>query len=159
MNKITTLVTLLMSITATAAPPLSADEQMSADEMGLSKTSVFTVPTPEAPTYPTDLPGTAETLPRAYPSAPPQVPHEVKSLLPITRDNNACLQCHNRPYLIGQKIPQSQPTPIPKSHYKEIDPGQTTGEVSGARFVCTQCHAPQAEVKPLVANTFAEEAK
>jgi cytochrome c-type protein NapB len=159
MNKTTTWAALLMSIAAIAASPLSAGDQLAADDMGLSKTSVFAVPTPEAPSYPTALPGTAETLPRAYPSAPPQIPHEVESLLPITRDNNACLNCHNKPYLIGQKIPQSQPTPIPKSHYKEIDPGKTTGEVSGARFVCSQCHAPQAEVEPLVDNTFAVEGK
>lgn len=159
MNKMTTLAALLMGITATTALPLSAGDQIPADEMGLSKTSVFAVPTPEAPTYPAAFPGTAELLPRAYPDAPPQIPHEVETLLPITRDNNACLQCHNRPDLIGQKIPESQPTPIPKSHYAELDPGQTTGEVSGARFVCSQCHVPQAEVKPLVANSFAEEGK
>jgi cytochrome c-type protein NapB len=159
MNKKTTLTVLLLGGAALAIQPVAGGEKLPADEMGLSKTSVFDTPTPVAPTYPTAQPGTALPLPRAYPSAPPQIPHEVTTLLPITLKNNACLQCHDKPYLIGQEIPENQPTPMPESHYTDLrnNPDQVTGKLIGSRFVCSQCHAPQAEATPLVENTFVEE--
>jgi cytochrome c-type protein NapB len=161
MNTITTLTALLLGGIALAVQPVVAGEKVPADEMGLSKTSVFATPTPQAPTYPTSPPGTVEPLPRAFPDAPPQIPHEIATLLPITRANNACLQCHDKPYLIGQELPPTQPTPMPTSHYTDLrnNPDLVTGKVIGSRFVCSQCHAAQAEAPPLVENTFVVEEK
>jgi cytochrome c-type protein NapB len=54
--------------------------------------------------------------------------------------------------LIGKKKVKGIATPIPESHYVKAEDGKLAR--SGARYNCTQCHAPQAEVSDLVGNTF-----
>lgn len=69
--------------------------------------------------------------------------------------NNACLGCHDKPNTIGKKEAKKLP-PIPLSHYattKDKSKKQQR-KLSGARFLCTQCHVPQAQLKPLVGNSF-----
>ncbi|MEM6665400.1 MAG: nitrate reductase cytochrome c-type subunit [Pseudomonadota bacterium] len=39
------------------------------------------------------------------------------------------------------------------THYLDRN-GRQTDHVAGTRWFCTQCHAPQANVAPLVTNTF-----
>jgi cytochrome c-type protein NapB len=124
-------------------------------DLGLSKTSVFATPSPETFSYGKASPGDSQNLPRAFPGAPPQIPHEIDSFLPLVPDNNMCLDCHDQPEKIGK--PQAGgPTPIPASHYTDLRhaPGRVMKKLSGARFICTQCHVPQANVKPLVENVF-----
>jgi cytochrome c-type protein NapB len=55
----------------------------------------------------------------------------------------------------GKKA-KGAPTPMPPSHYTDMRnaPGTVAGKLIGSRYVCTQCHAPQASVKPLVGKTF-----
>jgi nitrate reductase (cytochrome), electron transfer subunit len=131
--------------------PIQADDQaLDPDQWGLSPTSVFDVPTPEAFGYPDTRPGSSELLPRGFPGAPPMVPHDVGGYLPITMDRNRCLTCHDDFELIG-KAEAEDPTPMPKSHYAETD-GRFTP--SGHNHVCTQCHVPQADVPPLMGSTF-----
>jgi cytochrome c-type protein NapB len=122
--------------------------------MGLSKTSVFDNPSPESFSYSGSSPGSNQTLPLAYAGAPPQIPHNIENFVPVTTENNQCVACHNTPDLIGQKS-KGRPTPMPESHYTDLrrTPGKVTKEVTGSRYVCTQCHAPQAEVDPLVENS------
>lgn len=119
------------------------------EQLGLSKTSVYDVPAPQAFQYRDNAPFSGQLLPRAYQGAPPQVPHAIQNLVPITRDNNMCIGCHQQPDRIGQKA-KGQPTPLPLSHYVDVK----TNALNMGRFVCTQCHTPQANVKPLVGNTF-----
>jgi cytochrome c-type protein NapB len=59
--------------------------------MGLSKGSLLDVPTPEAPAYPTIKPGKSDRLTPTYSTAPPQIPHRVEEYLPITLEDNACM--------------------------------------------------------------------
>ena len=122
--------------------------------MGLSKTSVFDTPTPEAFSYPKTKAGKAENLPRAYEGIPPQIPHKVDSYLPISPEDNQCLECHDKPELIGKK--GTKKSPMSKAHY--IDPRgdsqEMADEVVGARFNCMQCHVPQSDAPALVGNTF-----
>jgi nitrate reductase cytochrome c-type subunit len=40
-----------------------------------------------------------------------------------------------------------------ESHYTRVD---GNWQSANARYVCVQCHTPQAEVKELVGNTFAQ---
>ena len=126
-----------------------------AADLGLSKTSVFTEPTPQPFEYKDDFSGTSKVLPRSYPGAPPQIPHTIESFKPITAANNACLGCHDKPETIGKKEAKALP-PIPFSHYVTAKgkSKQPERKLSGARFLCTQCHVPQAKVKPLVDNSF-----
>lgn len=125
------------------------------EDLGLSKSSVFDTPSPEAFAYSGASPGSGSTLPRAYADAPPQIPHSVQGLMPVTTRNNACVGCHDNPAMWGQKA-KGVPTPMPPSHYTDTRkaPGTVTKKLIGARYVCTQCHVPQASVQPLVDNTF-----
>jgi len=122
--------------------------------MGLSKTSVFDTPSPEAFSYPKTRAGKSAILPRAYDGIPPQIPHKVDSYLPISPEDNQCLECHDKPELIGKQ--DTKKSPMSKAHY--IDPRgnsqEMADEVVGARFNCTQCHVPQSGAPALVENTF-----
>jgi cytochrome c-type protein NapB len=126
--------------------------------------------------YDRPAPGAAKRFARSYVNAPPLIPHSVKGLLPITAANNSCLGCH-----MPDVAKSVGATPIPESHFVDFRPttkldknGQlikdgkkvaNTSDVkiaklrkmkklNPARYNCSQCHVPQANVKPLVGNTF-----
>ena len=107
---------------------------------------------------------------RAYQNAPPMIPHDVEGMLNITRDNNACIGCHDA--AVAESMGA---TPIPKSHYIDFRPKhKLEGEkfvkstdnmknevsikpidtISNARFNCNACHAPQSTGDIAVENTF-----
>ena len=96
-------------------------------------------------------PGERPVRPRPFPGAPPAIPHAIGDFLPITREANACVDCHG----VAEKKP-GEPTPLPPSHYVDLRPAPAKrGEkVAGARWVCTACHLPQQDVKPLVGSPF-----
>jgi nitrate reductase (cytochrome), electron transfer subunit len=133
-----------------------AAQTINADSMGLSKGSVFDTPTPKVYHYSKVQPGESKLLPRAYSGAPPQIPHDISDFLPITRDSNMCLACHNQPGQWGKKRDKGMATPIPPSHYTDLRnaPGKVTENLINARFNCNQCHVPQADAPALVENTF-----
>jgi cytochrome c-type protein NapB len=137
-------------VSAHAGQPAVADK-----DLGLSKTTVFDTPSPAAFAYSESSPGSGKTLPRAYAGAPPQIPHNIQGFMPVTARNNMCVGCHNNPAMWGKKA-KGAPTPMPPSHYTDTRnaPDNVTKKMIGARFVCTQCHVPQANVQPLVDNTF-----
>jgi len=124
-------------------------------EMGLSKQSVFDTPTPERFSFPESMPGDTALRDRAYPGAPPQIPHSIESMTPIKTGLNFCLSCHGNSAKLSQPL-KGKPTPIPASHYTDQRhaPGKVSTTLVGARYVCTQCHVPQANVKTLVGNKF-----
>lgn len=119
--------------------------------IGLSRTSVFSVPAPLAYAAPADIPGQRPKLPRAYPGAPPRIPHGILDFLPITRAQNACLECHDRATAAENGV-----LPIPASHYHDLRraPDAERETIAGARYVCVSCHVPQTDAPPLVGNTF-----
>ncbi len=125
-------------------------------ELGLTKGSVFDVPSPEPFEYNAAVPGNNETLPTAYPGLPPQIPHSIAAFIPVTLKSNQCVACHNRPELIGKPVVKGLPTPMPKSHYTDLmrTPDKVSQEINGSHYGCTQCHVPVADVKPLTGNTF-----
>jgi cytochrome c-type protein NapB len=132
--------------------------------------------------YDRPAPGTSTRFERAYVNAPPMIPHSVEGLLPITQDNNQCLGCHMPEAAKGvgaTAIPASHFTNYrPTTELKDGElvkegkvvgiEGSDMGNVSDiklakvkkldhlyqGRFNCSQCHAPQANVKTAVANTF-----
>ena len=138
-----------LCVNAQAAKPVKDSS------LGLSKTSVNDSPVSEEFSYSKNFPGTSKLLPRAYIDAPPQIPHNIESFLPVSTKNNACKMCHDNPAMQGKKV-KGQATAMPASHYTDLRhaPGKVTTELIGARYVCTQCHVPQANVKPMVTNTF-----
>lgn len=150
----------MMAIVAAAAVSMSdgalqaAEIKLMDDQMGLSKTSVFDDPTPEVFNYPNIEPSASVGLPRAYNGAPPQVPHKIEAFLPIKNGKNLCITCHDRPAMIGQPKSKGIASAMPESHYYKAEDGSL--KRSEARYICSQCHAPQADVKDLVGNTFAQ---
>lgn len=147
---------LMAASSASSASSAFAAQPIAADGMGLSKTSVFDTPAPKVYRTKANPPGQNQLLPRAYQGAPPQIPHDVTDLLPITTDSNMCIACHNQPDNWGKPRAQGQPTPIPQSHYTDLRnaPGKVTDHLINARYNCNQCHVPQLDAKPLVVNTF-----
>lgn len=133
-----------------------AAQPIKPDSTGLSPGSVFDVPNPPVYAIKGGPPGQNPVLPRAYPGAPPQIPHDIGEFLPITAESNMCIACHNQPDNWGKKREAGQPTPIPQSHYTDLRnaPGKVTDHLMGSRHTCNQCHVPQHDAKPLVANTF-----
>lgn len=153
MNKITIAVLAAAGAVSLGYGALQAEGMVLVDDqMGLSKTSVFDDPSPASFTYPQTEPHAAQPLPRAWEGAPPQIPHNIDDFLPITAESNQCLRCHDKPTLMGRKKIKGIPTPMPESHYVKAEDGKLSR--AGARHVCTQCHAPQADVGDLVGNTF-----
>lgn len=148
----------LMTLAATGcAGPFGTAAQTSpsgatgipAARIGLFAAAVDSVLAPEPVRDNAIEPGESALLPRANPVTPPAIPHLVGEFLPITRDDNACLDCH----AVTQNVP-GEPTPIPASHYLDLRnaPDRPRGQIAGARQVCTSCHVPQTSAAPLVAN-------
>lgn len=133
-----------------------AAQPVKADDMGLSKGSVFDTPTPKVYHYGTAQPGQSKLLPRAYSGAPPQIPHDISDFLPITAQSNLCVACHNQPAQWGKAPEQGVATAIPASHYTDLRraPGKVTENLINARYNCNQCHVPQTDAPALVKNTF-----
>lgn len=147
---------MIMGALLASATAATTAEPLAADEMGLSKTSVFDTPTPDAFAYTTDEPRKSSMLPRAYggfEGAPPQIPHAIDDFMPITAGNNACAGCHDRPHLIGREYRKGATPPIPRSHYGGFKGDGDEKTLSGANYVCSQCHVPQSGAEPLVVNT------
>jgi len=147
------------------------------ESLGLRKTDLYSEDkvTPPPVKYIDAAPGTSKKLDRAYENAPPLIPHSVEGLLPITKENNQCLGCH-----MPDVAPSMDATPIPPSHFTNFRPmtqldkeghiikegvaidntsdikivARQETKLYQGRFNCSQCHVPQANIKPLVKNTF-----
>jgi len=116
------------------------------------------------PEYPQTDPGEATKLPRDVPDAPPQIPHTVEDMYPITLTSNECLDCHSPENAIGP-----DDVPIPKSHFKlpvmgkgaagdpmvwVVKSYRETQDLAGTRYNCNMCHTPQATNVSMPTNRF-----
>jgi cytochrome c-type protein NapB len=86
-------------------------------------------------------------IPRDFVQQPPLIPHAVKGYN-ITMNFNKCLDCHS-----WSRYKETGATKISLTHFKDRD-GKELANVSPRRYFCEQCHVPQTDAKPLVANTF-----
>ena len=165
-----------------AAKPKVANKTVSEKSLGLRKTDLYSETSEtagDATKYGKDIAGTSKMFTRAFQDAPPMIPHDVEGMLPIKINNNACVGCH-----APEVASSMGATPYPVSHMTDFRPktgiandgkvtkngtevdntsSETLGHVSikdnggrltGARFNCSQCHAPQSQTKPLVENSF-----
>lgn len=153
---------------------------VSEESLGLRKTDIYSEKdtTVDVISYGTSAAGSGHKIQRAFQDAPPMIPHDTEGMFPITMDNNQCVGCH-----MPEVASSMGATPIPVSHFtnfrpavalskdgkvmndgKVVDPAassqtnavsiKSTGDkLSGARFNCSQCHAPQAD-GVAVKNTF-----
>jgi cytochrome c-type protein NapB len=86
---------------------------------------------------------------RAYPDQPPIIPHSIEGYQ-LSVNTNRCLSCHRREFTQGSGAPM-----ISVTHYITRD-GQMLADVSPRRYFCTACHVPQADIAPLIGNTFTD---
>ena len=147
----------------------SSKQLVTDDSLGLRKTSVDSEESvkPDVTKYKTAAAGTSKKINRAFQDAPPMIPHDVEGMLPITISNNQCKDCH-----MPEVASSVGATAVPVSHLtnfrpesRAIDGENTSTEertdvaikkldtLAGARFNCSQCHAPQSEGE-LVKNNF-----
>ncbi len=147
MNRMAALPLLLVVPLSGCAGPAGTPDT----EIGLSRGSVFEAPAPPAIADNVLDVGEASPRPRAYPGAPPVIPHGIGDFLPITRDENLCVDCH----MVEEKT-EGGPTPMPDSHYVDLrnSPAERRDTVAGARHVCVSCHASRTEAAPLVPSRF-----
>ena len=149
----------------------AASKQAAIDETQISYRNVPLTDeksiTPPPVEYTKAAPGKSKKFARSYENAPPLIPHSVEGLLPITKNNNACLGCH-----MPNVAASMGATPISPTHFKDFfaSTKKQLNKFSGAshvhsdkndiapqRYNCSQCHVPQANAKPLVKNTFTPE--
>ena len=126
------------SMVAIASTFAIAGDGVNDFDIGLSKTSVFNTPDPEVFVYDDTRARFSKSQPRAFHGAPPQVPHEVESMLPITLDDNQCLECHDRPLWqngcreqrrrLDAVRPALQLQPVPRTAGRR--------RAAGGQFVC-----------------------
>ena len=97
--------------------------------------------------------GESKRYDRSFENAPPLIPHDLEGLIPITADNNMCVNCH-----MPEVAKDVGATPIPKSHLYSIrNKKDLEGKLSDDRFNCTTCHVPQANVEAKFKNNFKPE--
>jgi cytochrome c-type protein NapB len=170
---VSVMVTLLL-VSGCAVAQTSSEE-----EIGLRKTSLYSEDKTigDAANYSKAAPGESKLIPRSFENAPPMISHDVEGMLPITRDYNACLDCH-----VPEIAAAVNATAIPPSHFASFRPVvQNVGDqlkydgkaidntsdvisvvhqregLSGERYMCSSCHAPQSQNAPLVENSFSPE--
>jgi nitrate reductase cytochrome c-type subunit len=113
--------------------------------------------------------GESENLERAFPGAPPMIPHTVVDMLPIATDDNECLECHH-----PENTTSEEEMPLPDSHFESavmargekgqamvwVVKGYEASDLVGNRFNCTMCHTPQAtNVRDLPSRFVREKSK
>ena len=145
---------LAFALVAQAAPPAATPVARSTPdkELGLSKTSVFDVPSPPAWKAVDSAPGDKPLPARANKETPPVVPHAMGDFLPITPTQNLCVDCH----AIDGPKKKGEPTPLPASLFVDLRhaPQKKGDKVAGARWVCISCHVSRSNAPPAVGSTF-----
>lgn len=93
-----------------------------------------------------------DTIPRNFQKQPPLIPHSIKGYN-ITQNFNKCMDCHSK-----ERAEETGATKVAKSHYLDRE-DKKGSNISPRRYFCMQCHVPQFDAKPLVANTYKPAAK
>jgi cytochrome c-type protein NapB len=149
MPRVVTALIVVLVLTCGCAEPTG--ESVPEEQIGLAEGRLEDLP-PIAPLpTPPPEPGEAPAVPASFEGAPPSVPHTIADYLPITRDENLCVDCH----LVQDKEP-GDPTPIPESHFMDLrhSPDVRGDALVGTRWSCVACHVAPQGVEPLVTNRF-----
>ena len=136
-----TLVAAVIGCSATTGPISMRGAAVPADDKA-----------PEVKTYSQKVPGVGgqQLIARTFVGQPPLVPHSIDKYVPLTADDNGCLECHVTDELRGQKMPK-----MSLSHFSAtIKESDGSPAVDMSRFQCDSCHVPQVDAKPLVDNRF-----
>ena len=84
---------------------------------------------------------------RNYAMQPPVIPHKIEGYQ-TDKNANRCMMCHAR-----TRTQESQAPMISVTHFQNRD-GNFLAELSPRRYFCLQCHVPQANLNPLIENSF-----
>ncbi len=175
--KITNIAFGLFAVTTIFIVGCSNNQTMSEESIGLRKTDLYSENTTVADKteYIKKVAGESQVIERAFENAPPMIPHDVEGMIPITINNNSCTGCH-----VPGVAESLNATPIPKSHFTDFRPdtslakdgkivkegkvidntsdiktvGKSLENLSGSRFNCTLCHAPQSIATKAPKNNF-----
>lgn len=160
-----------------AVSTFASNTAVKEESLGLRKASVYSEEkvTGDKTQYGTAAAGSSKRFDRAFENAPPMIPHDVEGMLPITINNNQCVMCHDPAVAASMGA-----IPFPKSHLTSFRPETKLTEdgtmlqegkhldntidikvvekpletLAGARFNCSQCHAPQSEGANTPKNNF-----
>ncbi|MDR2113338.1 MAG: nitrate reductase cytochrome c-type subunit [Candidatus Accumulibacter sp.] len=88
-----------------------------------------------------------DPLERDFTLQPPLVSHPT-DIYPVTKNFNKCLDCHS-----WENYRKEKATKISLTHFQDAD-GKELANISPRRYFCVQCHIPQVDAKPLIANTY-----
>ena len=146
MNKSVTI--LLATLGLILSQPAYAQQGASGVQSLRGADAVATDQAPPERPYTGKSPGSQKPVVRTFSTQPPLIPHSIEGFEESTLQSNPCLSCHGPENYKNVKAPKAA-----DSHFKNRD-GKMLSEVSAARYHCTACHVPQANAKPLVANTF-----
>jgi cytochrome c-type protein NapB len=124
-------------------------ESVDADELSYRSQPLLEDGSVPAASYGSDEPGDSQRLNRSFENSPPLIPHSTEGLLPITMDENSCLDCH-----LPDAAEDTGATAVPASHLYDIRHDQQLTELAGDNYSCTMCHVPQADAPTLVDNDF-----
>ncbi len=144
------LTVFILSLAVGCVP--SVKKSYTEEELGLRKSTLYNEESvkPSEGVFSTEGPGTGKTVERAFDNSPPVIPHDTANMLPITSTDNVCIGCHMP--IVAKDV---NATAIPKTHLTDPRTGKDLkGQLSGSRYNCTQCHVTQAEIPPLVKNSF-----
>ncbi|MDR2189458.1 MAG: nitrate reductase cytochrome c-type subunit [Azonexus sp.] len=103
---------------------------------------------PEVKKYLGGKPGGQDKVARTFDGQPPVIPHAVENFDEVTLDENQCLSCHGADTYQKKNAPK-----VGDSHFRDRD-GKLLKNAAAARYNCSQCHVPQVDAPPLVANDF-----
>jgi len=157
---------------ATPAKSEVVKPTISEESLGLRKTTLNNEAVAPAKTsYGKSVAGSGYKIKRAFQDAPPMIPHDTEGMLPIKIGDNQCIACH-----APAVAKDMGATPYPPSHMTNFRPkshaigGENTsseklanisikkeGKLVGARYNCSQCHAPQSDTPLAVENNFKPE--
>jgi cytochrome c-type protein NapB len=120
-------------------------------------------------TFPKTSEMESEAIQRSFENSPPLIPHTIDGMFKITPDQNQCMMCH-----MPEKAKEKNAKAIPLTHFTDYRPEviqegdkyvvnaeeneivaiSTGNELNKAMFNCNLCHAPQANIDPMVKNLF-----
>ncbi len=116
------------------------------------------------PAYSETDAGESKKFDRAFPDAPPHIPHTTEDMYPITAEDNECLTCHHPDNAVTKAD-----SPLPETHFEravmakggpsdsmvwKVASYEKVKDVVGARYNCSMCHTPQASNVNTPATTF-----
>ncbi|RMH60691.1 MAG: nitrate reductase [Calditrichaeota bacterium] len=102
--------------------------------------------------YSDNDPGESTRIQRSFENAPPLIPHNIEDFVPITREDNECLSCHD-----PNEAEEAEAPSVPASHLYDLRRNKPLDHVNNANYNCTLCHVPQSNAPVLIGNNFKAE--